>query len=106
MASLIYVPILHTEADVKLLQGIQERGKTIASIKEMWVGIQKKVFDRRLGWAQVRIYQESLPVCGREEQIVEELAMKGSVNHRVVVSLLKKGPFRRDGGSKSPFEGV
>lgn len=91
MDRLLYVPILHTEKEIGLIHGEAKCLKTIASIKEMWVGIQNKILDLRLKWDQVRIYQEALPVCGKEEKIVQNLSLKGSINHRMVAGFLRRG---------------
>ncbi|MBU4121499.1 MAG: hypothetical protein KKA48_08105, partial [Proteobacteria bacterium] len=38
-----------------------------------------------------RIYQDGLPICGKELDIVTELAKKGSPNHQILVRLMEKG---------------
>lgn len=91
MDRLLYVPILHTEKEIGLIQGEAKCLKTISSIKEMWVGIQNKILNLRPNWDQVRIYQEALPVCGKEEKIVQNLSLKGSMNHRMVSGFLRRG---------------
>ena len=44
-----------------------------------------------LSYAQTRVYQDGLPVCGKESDIVTELAKKGSPNHQILVRLMEKG---------------
>jgi hypothetical protein len=44
-----------------------------------------------LTYAQTRLYQDGLPVCGKELSIVTELAKKGSPNHQILVHLIEKG---------------
>lgn len=44
-----------------------------------------------LSYAQTRVYQDGLPVCGKELEIVTELAKKGSPNHQILVRLMEKG---------------
>jgi hypothetical protein len=39
----------------------------------------------------VRVYQDGLPVCGHEREIVTELAAAGSRNHKLLLSLLARG---------------
>ena len=39
----------------------------------------------------VRVYQDGLPVCGHEVEIVSDLARAGSLNHQLVLHLLEKG---------------
>jgi hypothetical protein len=40
---------------------------------------------------KVRLYQDGLPVCGREIDIVTDLAKAGSRNHRLLLSIMEKG---------------
>lgn len=89
--SILYVPILHAEGEVALIDGIAQKAESHAALLEMWKGVQQKLEDLRPVWERVQIYQEALPVCGKEARIVEELAEKGSENHRLVASLLRKG---------------
>jgi hypothetical protein len=44
-----------------------------------------------LDWSRVRIYQDGLPVCGHEAQIVRELAAAGSLNHQLLLELVERG---------------
>jgi len=39
----------------------------------------------------VKLYQDSLPVCGRELEIVETLAHDGNINYQILLELVKKG---------------
>lgn len=91
MRNLFYVPILHAEGEVALIEGIAQKAENHAALLEMWNGIGKKLEELKPAWEKVQIYQEALPVCGKEAKIVGELAEKGSQNHRLVSSLLKKG---------------
>jgi hypothetical protein len=45
----------------------------------------------QLDYRRVRIYQDGLPVCGKEEAIVQELAEAGSLNHQLVRELTGRG---------------
>ena len=44
-----------------------------------------------LDYPKLRIYQDGLPVCGREAEIVMELAGAGSPNHELLRNLIEKG---------------
>jgi hypothetical protein len=44
-----------------------------------------------LPYEKVRLYQDGLPVCGREVEIVTELAKAGSRNHRLLLRLMDRG---------------
>jgi len=99
---LFYVPILHSQGETRSL-AFSLNGKTAESqrqdlpaepekaIQEMWDGIHKKILELELSYPSVRIYQDALPVCGIESEIVSKLAQKGSPNHQLVQELMKKG---------------
>ncbi len=44
-----------------------------------------------LDWPEVSLYQDALPVCGKEEQIVQDLARSGSTNHRLLLEFMAQG---------------
>ena len=58
---------------------------------ELWNDIRRAIEALGLDFRRVRIYQDGLPVCGKEEQIVRELAGAGSLNHQLVLELAGKG---------------
>lgn len=39
----------------------------------------------------VKLYQDSLPVCGHEKELVRELAAQGSCNHQLLEGLVNEG---------------
>jgi hypothetical protein len=57
----------------------------------MWEGIAKKLNGADFNVSQVRVYQDGLPICGREMDIVRDVAAQGSQNHRLVLSLVERG---------------
>ena len=57
----------------------------------MWVGITAKIEELNLPWNKTRIYQDGLPVSGKELEIVTRLTDNGSWNHLLILNLLKKG---------------
>jgi hypothetical protein len=108
---LIWIPIVHTQADlgnmaesVKSLyvrkMGRAKWEKHIADIDRMWRGIRTRIEKMHLDYAQVRLYQDGLPTCGHEAQIVRDLARAGSQNHGLLVDLMEKGA--RITGTESP----
>ena len=101
---LIYVPILHTQGEAReIIASIGGRGteneKSCAfsvveqekAIRDMWDGIHAKIQEVNLTYTSVRIFQDALPVCGREGGIAAKLAEKGSRNHQLILELMKKG---------------
>jgi len=61
------------------------------AINEMWVGLKKRLFSMHLDYRKIYIYQDGLPVCGKELEIINDLAEKGSVNHRILRELIRRG---------------
>ena len=102
MRKLIYIPVVHTQADMGSLQPAVRReflGKYRASdwqthsqaIHEFWQGLTDRVTGLQLDYQRTCVYQDGLPVCGKERQIVADLAEQGSQNHRLVLTLLERG---------------
>ncbi|MBN2140876.1 MAG: hypothetical protein JW718_07700 [Desulfovibrionaceae bacterium] len=100
--TLIYLPIVHTLADMgglgetvlqKTLQklGRKRYSRKSEAIDAMWGEIERVVGALPLAWDKVRLYQDGLPVCGRETDIVTDLAQAGSRNHQLLLRLMHKG---------------
>lgn len=108
---LIYIPVIHTQADMGALArsvrrvtiqklGRQAWKRNVDVIGRMWVEIRRAVEGWELPWENVRLYQDGLPRCGREAEIVADLAGAGSPNHQLLFSLMKKGATLM--GTESP----
>ena len=100
--SLIYVPVLHTrkesgeillslKGDKPQIPGDTSLPEQEKSVKEMWDGIREKIQNTNISCPTMRIYQDAMPVCGREKEIAEILAQRCSHNHQLVLELVKKG---------------
>lgn len=100
--SLIHLPIIHTQADMGALSQaikdmtIQKLGqegweRNVSLIDEIWTRIEEAIDSWSLPYGKVRLYQDGLPVCGREAEIVTELARAGSRNHRLLLRLKERG---------------
>ena len=111
MRRLIYVPIIHTMVDMgsraEALKresirrfGAERWAKSRQVIDEVWEGIRARLWALKLPWEQVRIYQDGLPVSGKELEIAREVAAQGSKNYRIVLELVDKGA--RLMGTESP----
>lgn len=99
---LIYIPILHTQQDMGSLAPeakkafVEKLGQKLwrhhlQAIDEMWSGIKKQISRLKLPYKKVSIYQDGLPVCGKEIEIIHHLAKNGSPNHLLVEGIVKKG---------------
>lgn len=60
-------------------------------INEMWKGIRQKIQQMDFFYKKVRVYQDGLPLCGMEKQIIADLAKKGSPNHKLVLWMVRQG---------------
>lgn len=100
--TLIYLPIVHTQADMGSLREsvarvtLEERGhaglaRKTAAIDKIWTAIEAAIDLLALPFDMVRLYQDGLPVCGREAEIVTQLAQAGSRNHQLLLSLMERG---------------
>ncbi len=100
--SLIHVPIIHTQADMGALSQaikamtIQKLGqegweRNVSLIDEIWTHLEEAIDSWSLPYGKVRLYQDGLPICGREGEIVTELAKAGSRNHRLLLRLKERG---------------
>ena len=72
----------------------------VAAIHELWKGISERVRARKLDPKSLFIYQDGLPICGKEEEIVRDVARQGSPNHRLVALLVDQGAHLM--GTESP----
>jgi hypothetical protein len=99
---LIYLPIVHTQADMGALKEsvaratLEKVGRTglsrkTAAIDRIWTEIEGVIDALALSFDRVRLYQDGLPVCGREAEIVTELARAGSRNHQLLLRLMVRG---------------
>ncbi len=106
MAHLLYVPVVHSSADMGSAAsgyraafiarfGEQKWRERNAEYKAIWHVIGERVdqaIERRgVTPQQVKLYQDSLPVCGREAELVAELAAQGSENHQLLSALVRRG---------------
>ncbi|OGR07047.1 MAG: hypothetical protein A3K23_03545 [Desulfobacca sp. RBG_16_58_9] len=65
--------------------------RKVRAVEQIWMEIERVLRNLKLPYGQVRLYQDGLPVCGREEAIVAELAGAGSRNHRILLDLMARG---------------
>ena len=100
--TLIYLPIVHTQADMGALKEsvaratVEKTGRAglsrkTAAIDKIWTEIEGAIDALALAFDRVRLYQDGLPVCGREAEIVTELAQAGSRNHQLLLRLMAQG---------------
>ena len=108
---LIWVPVIHTEADlgnmsesVKRLY-VQKLGRAkwewhLRAVRTFWSRLEEQLEALRLPYERVRLYQDGLPCCGREAEIIGTLAEAGSLNCWLLLKLMERGA--RITGTESP----
>jgi len=100
--TLLYFPVVHSPLDMGALSesvrkvtlrklGERVWQRKVNLVKRFWSEVENVLDKLTLSYAQTRVYQDGLPVCGKELDIVTELAKKGSPNHRILVRLMEKG---------------
>jgi hypothetical protein len=63
----------------------------LKAIDQIWIGIRQALVALKLPYASIRLYQDGLPLCGKEEDIVREVAVKGSQNHQLLLEFMAQG---------------
>jgi len=108
---LVYIPIIHTLADMGTL-GTAVRGMKLSAlgrqglahdaavVDQMWAQIESVVANLPVPPGTTRVYQDGLPVCRHELEIVSELAGAGNRNHGLLLKLQARGATLM--GTESP----
>jgi hypothetical protein len=102
MARLIYVPVVHSTAEMGSAapaykaafvarHGESSWEERSAKFDAIWRTIADSIKALWLDLRRVKLYQDSLPVCGREVALVQDLAALGSQNHQLLLSLMRDG---------------
>lgn len=102
MRKLVYIPIIHTEVDLGSVseevkkEYLSKYGKSkwlkhLDLISNLWKTIRKRLFKMPVDYSKTRLYQDGLPVCGKELEIAKELAGMGSKNHQLLMELVDMG---------------
>jgi len=98
---LIYVPIIHTEADMGSVAAAIEKQSSAYIGSERWIKhkeIVTKFWENVAAYfatfdaANLKIFQDGLPADGElGMKIVLKAANQGSVNYRIILDLLNRG---------------
>ena len=107
MRALIYFPILHNEQDLGSLSQVVGERRTekqqqqyIEAVSDFWTLIRRVILEYELDYKKVKVFQDGLPVCGKELDIITEVAQSGSENHKILLELHQKGAQVQ--GTESP----
>lgn len=102
MARLIYVPVVHSTAEMGSAapaykaafiaqHGEGKWAERSAKFDAIWRAIAEAIMALWLDLRRVKLYQDSLPVSGQEVALVQDLATLGSQNDQLLVSLMRGG---------------
>lgn len=108
---LLWVPVIHTEADLGSMSEavrqvhVRSRGKShwerrLQTVEQLWQQTRQAIDGLDLNYPHVCLYQDGLPNSGHEVEIVRDLAQAGSLNHQLVLELMSRGA--RLIGTESP----
>lgn len=99
---LIHIPIIHSPTDMGTMLEeikkihIKQLGRKgwdnyVAMIPKFWQTICTSLDAMKLNYNLVDLYQDGLPVCGKELEIVKDMAASGSENHQFLLELIDRG---------------
>jgi hypothetical protein len=99
---LIWIPIIHSQADLGSVGEFfrqlyvrrtshEDWDRHIQTLDDAWNRIGAAIDRMNLDYGVVRVYQDGLPLCGHEMDIVKDLAASGSRNHEILLNLVAKG---------------
>lgn len=102
MRRIIYAPIVHADADLgSMADEVRRRfvaafgddawSRRGAAVGAMWDGLRERLLALPIDWSRVKLYQDGLPVCGKEDSIVRDVAAQGSANHELLLELVARG---------------
>jgi len=102
MRKLFYIPIVHTPEDLgSHLEEVKRQYITrhgpvkwrdhLEAVSKFWGELSEALLNLPVDYTNMRLYQDSLPVCEGELEIVKELANHGNKNHQLLRELLRKG---------------
>ena len=98
MRALILFPIIHNPADLgslgKAAESLRNEDQTLQyldAVEHFWSMIVTVIDGMNLNFQQLKLYQDSLPVCNGIDRIVSEVATSGSKNYALLETLQKKG---------------
>jgi len=99
---LIHIPVIHSQADLGNLAnsirkisiqklGLKNWRHSVRAIERFWEAVRQEIERWDLPFERVRLYQDGLPLCNRESEIVRDIARAGSPNHQLLLYLTEKG---------------
>ena len=98
----IWIPIIHDQADLGSMSttvkdflvkkiGKEKWDKRRLEVSRFWERTRNKILEMASDFSNFRLFQDGLPICGKEPQIVNDLAKSGSTNNKLLLELMEKG---------------
>jgi hypothetical protein len=107
MRALILLPIIHSPTDLGTLSAAAESSRNDAqtlqyldAVEHFWTVVDGVIEGMNLNYEQLKVYQDSLPVCNIVDRIVADVAASGSRNYALLEMLQQKGATLM--GTESP----
>ena len=102
MRGLFHIPIVHTPEDLGsqleairkeyiARYGVPKWHDHVEAVGKFWQEVNETFLNLPVDYARIRLYQDGLPVFGRELELVEKLAEDGNRNYRLLSKLVTKG---------------
>ena len=99
---LIHVPIIHGPEDLGeqleevrkaylLRFGVRAWQLHLKGIEQFWREIRERLRPLLEQGRRLLVYQDGLPVCGREIEMARQLSARGGQNYRVLMELVEAG---------------
>jgi hypothetical protein len=61
-------------------------------VSRFWLDVENTVFNElSLQFERTRVYQDGLPICDKEENIISDIAGMGSPNFKILMRLKEMG---------------
>jgi len=107
MRALILLPIIHSPTDLGTLSAAAEGSRNEAqtlqyldAVEHFWTVVDGVIKGMNLNYQQLKVYQDSLPVCNAVDRIVADVAASGSKNYALLKTLQENGATLM--GTESP----
>jgi hypothetical protein len=107
MRALILLQIIHSPTDLGTLSSAAEDSRNEAqtlqyldAAEQFWTVVESVIEGMNLNYQQLKIYQDSLPICNVIDRIVADVAASGSKNYALLKTLQEKGATLM--GTESP----
>jgi len=102
MRQLFYIPIVHTPEDLGshlaeakreyiAKYGLAKWRDHVEAVDDFWRKLREALLSLPVDHTKMKLYQDGLPVFGRELELVETLAKNGNRNYQILSELVKKG---------------